>query len=100
MDEESKALTTIVTPHGKYEYFRMAMGLKVSPDVAQSMIENIYKGLNVKVYIDDIGIFSDTYEDHTQLVNLVLERLESIGPKVNPLKCEWCIQQTDFWAIG
>lgn len=64
LDEESKALTTIVTPFGKYQYCRMAMGLKVSPDMTQSMIENVLKGLYVKVYIYDIGIFNGNYSDH------------------------------------
>ena len=56
------------------------------------MIENVLKGLDVEVYINDIGIFSDTYEAQMQKVNLVLQRLEPTGLKVNPLKCEWCVQ--------
>lgn len=96
LDEENKELTTIVTPYGKYQYCRMAMGLKVSPDVAQSMIENVLKGLDVEVYIDDIAIFSDDYDKHMELVGQVLQRLEAAGLEVKPLKCECCVQQTDF----
>ena len=38
----------------------------------------------------------DDYDQHMELVAQVLQRLESAGLKVNPLKCECCVQQTDF----
>ena len=47
MDEESKKLCTITTPFGKYQYNRVPMGIKVSPDFAQSMIKRILDGLDI-----------------------------------------------------
>ena len=96
LDEESKELCTIVTPYGKYQYCHMAMGLKPSPDFAQAIIEQILSDLDVEVYIDDVGIFSNDYDEHMKLIATVLERLEQNGLKVNPLKCEWAVQETDF----
>ena len=79
LDEESKTLATIVTPYGKYQYCRMAMGLKPSPDFAQSIMEMVLSGLDVKVYIDDIAIFSESYEEHWTKVSKVLSRLQENG---------------------
>ena len=31
-----------------------------------------------------------------ELINTVLQRLQAAGMKVNPLKCEWCVHETDF----
>jgi hypothetical protein len=88
LDEPSKELCTIVTPFGHFQYCRLAMGLKVSPDIAQSIIEEVLRDLDCLAYIDDIGIWTDgTYEDHLKLVDRVLQRLNKNGFKTNPLKC-------------
>ena len=99
LDDKSADLCTIVTPYGKYKYRRMAMGLKPAPDIAQSNIEHVLQGLKkngVEAYIDDIGIFSNSYDEHMKTIKEVVQRLQQSGFKVNPLKCEWCIQETDF----
>jgi len=48
------------------------------------------------VYIDDIGIFTDTWERHVEVVDEVLTKLEEVGFTVNPSKCEWAVQETDW----
>eukprot|EP00957_Ditylum_brightwellii_P036618 2774245-Ditylum_brightwellii.AAC.1 len=82
LDKESKELCTIVTPFGKFQYCRMAMGLKIAPDVAQAIIEEILRGTNVEAYLDDVGIFTNgDFEDHMNVVSLILRRLQENGMK-------------------
>eukprot|EP00957_Ditylum_brightwellii_P154350 11745640-Ditylum_brightwellii.AAC.1 len=97
LDEKSKELCTIVTPFGKFQYYRMPMGLKIAPDEAQAVIDKILQGMDIDAYIDDVGIFSNgTFEGHMKLVGKVLKLLENNGMKVNPLKRERKVKETDF----
>ena len=51
----------------------MAMGLKMAPDVAQSAIEEILSGLDFETYIDDIGMFPNSYDEHLTNIAEVLK---------------------------
>jgi Reverse transcriptase (RNA-dependent DNA polymerase) len=84
----SKRLCTIVLPWGKYEYQRLPMGLCNSPDIFQEKMSNLMQGLDyVRAYIDDIlAITSGDWYDHLDKLELVFQRLQQAGLKVNARK--------------
>ena len=61
LDEASKNLCVICTPFGNYRYNRLPMGVKQSPDIAQEIMESLFRDLpETNVYIDDVGVFSNS----------------------------------------
>ena len=98
LDEESQNLCVIITPFGKYKYLRLPMGIMCAPDFAQEIMEDIFRDLQsfCEVFIDDIAIFSDSFDEHMSHIAEVLKRLQDNGFTVNPLKCEWAVQETDY----
>jgi transposase InsO family protein len=97
LDDESSWLCVIVTPFGKFRYRRLPMGIACAPDICQEIMSSIFDDRDdVDVYLDDIGIWSNDYDTHMKTIETVLQRLDSNGFTVNPLKCEWAVQETDW----
>ncbi|KAG7372934.1 reverse transcriptase RNA-dependent DNA polymerase [Nitzschia inconspicua] len=69
LDEQSSWYCVIVTPFGKFRRLVLPMGLANSPDWAQATMEEVLQDVlqDIEIYIDDIAIFSKTWEDHIQL---------------------------------
>jgi putative transposase len=78
------------------------MGIKNSPDIFQSIMNEIFSDLDyVQCYIDDILITSNsTFEDHLEKLDIVLKRLEDVGFRANLRKCAIAQHELVYWAIG
>ena len=66
------------------------MGLKNAPGEFQRFMEHCLDGLRDDVcipYIDDIIVFSQTFEDHVDHIGRLLRRLREHGVKLKPKKC-------------
>jgi Reverse transcriptase (RNA-dependent DNA polymerase) len=98
LDDASKELCTIATPFSLYHYWHLPMGVNQSPDIAQEIMERVLSSImeEIECYIDDITAFSDDWESHKTLLNKLLTNLQNAGFTINPLKCEWAVQETNF----
>lgn len=90
LDEESCKLCTFATPFGLFGHKRLPMGVSCAPDIAQQMMEDLLRefSADVEVCTDDVTLFGNSWEEHMQLIDKALTRLQDAGFAVNPLKCE------------
>ena len=57
------------SPDGLFQYEVTPFGLKNSPATFQRFINSVIAGLDgCEAYIDDVIIFSDTWEDHLRII--------------------------------
>ena len=77
-----------VISHRGQELFRVAiMGYVNSVAYVSRMMANILRGLDfVVVYVDDIIVYSDTFEEHIRHLEAVLRRLREYNITISPGK--------------
>ena len=90
LEEESKEKTAFVTQDGHYEFNVLGMGLCNSPATFQRLMNKTLGGLMWKIcmaYMDDIIVFSKTFESHLNHLQSVLECLQKANLKIKLQKC-------------
>ncbi len=93
MKEEDKAKTAFsVGPLGFYECNRMAFGLTNAPSTFQRLMERCMGDLHLRdclIYLDDIIIYSKTFEEQCTKLEAVFSRLQQHSLKLKGSKCEF-----------
>jgi hypothetical protein len=80
----------------------MPFGLTNAPAIFQNFINDIlapYLDRVCTTYLDDILIYSDTFEEHQEHVNLVLEAFEKAGLHLKLEKCEFHYQEVKYLGL-
>jgi len=91
--------TVFKTRCGLYEYTVMPLGLTNAPSVFQRHLKNILAekiARGVVVYIDDIIIYSNTEEEHIELVRWVLRKLTENNLFINIYDCLSHVPEVEF----
>lgn len=92
LDPKTRHKTAFSTPHGHFEYKRLAFGLKNAPPSFQRMMDRALVGLlgnGIFVYLDDIIVCGKTLEEHNENLRKLFQRLREVGLKLQPDKCEF-----------
>lgn len=99
MHERDRTKTAFTTPFGLYEYVRMPFGVCNGPATFQRLMQVTMSDLIFRillVYLDDILVFSETFEQHLERLETVLKRLAETGLKVKLQKCAFLQQSVKF----
>jgi hypothetical protein len=96
LTERAKALCNMITQLGTFQYHVLPFGLKNAPAHFQRMMNKIFEketGSHVFIYLDDIVIFSNTFEQHLLDLRQVLSKLKENNLQTNINKCHFCLSQ-------
>ena len=97
----AKQKTAFITHKGLYQFEVLPFGLSNAVSAFQRTMEVILEGVpNVKVYLDDILIFSNNFEDHLKHIESVFQKLLEANLKIKPSKCHFVKTETKFLGFN
>ena len=101
LDHESSMLCTFNTPFGRFRFKRLPFGIRVSQDIFQRKLDEVYKDIdNITNIADDIIISGSTREEHDEAFVKMLEASRANNVKLNPDKLQFRQQKVNFFGYS
>ncbi|KAL1918538.1 uncharacterized protein VTP21DRAFT_3198 [Calcarisporiella thermophila] len=97
--KEDKPKATFVTRFGTYQFRVMPFGLCNAPATFQRLMEHVLDGMlwkSVVVFIDDINVYSRTFDEHLEHLRAVFQRLKEHNLRLNRDKCRFGQRQLKY----
>ncbi|BES98796.1 Hypothetical protein NTJ_11610 [Nesidiocoris tenuis] len=90
LSENSRKLTTFITPFGRFCFNRMPFGISSAPEHYQRRVAQVLEGLTGCVnMMDDVLIWGRTVEEHDSRLKRVLTKFKDANITLNFEKCEF-----------
>ena len=91
LTEEAKKKTAFVTADGKYQWNVVPCGLATAVSTFQYLMSTVLTSLNIFtfMYLDNVLVFSESYDDHLHHLNKVFEKFQKAGLKIKLSKCQF-----------
>lgn len=99
--EKDRHKTAFITQsERKYEWNVMPFGLKNAPAIFQRAVHQVLMKHKLtdfaSNYLDDIIIFSQSFEEHVTHIDQVLSALEKENVKLKPTKCAFGLSEIEY----
>ena len=99
MHPDDQHKTAFVTPMGLFEYTRMPMGLSSAPATFQRLMQSTMSDFIFQfllVYLDDLLVYSKTFDEHLAHLHRLLQRMIDAGLKLKMDKCQFLRRQVHY----
>ena len=84
-----------MTADGKYQWNIFLFGLATAISMFQYIMSKVLTGLN-HTYLDDVLIFSKSWEEHLQHLNTIFQKIKEAGLKFKLTKCQFLKTQLHY----
>lgn len=98
LEEKSRPYTAFATPIGPFQFIRMTFGLHGAAATFQRLVDYLLSNHSAyaAAYINDIVVFSDSWEDHLVHLKVIIREIKLAGLTINPEKCKIGVQPTQY----
>ena len=98
LTEEAMKKTAFVTADGKYQWNIVPFRLATAVSIFQYLMSKVLSGLSDSAftYLDDVLVFSETYDNHIHHLNEVFTHFEKAGLKIKLSKCQFFKTQLHY----
>lgn len=99
MDKESQEKAAITTHRGLFQPTVLPFGVRGGVAHFSRLMSSLFSDLQWKVlliYLDDLLVFSRTFEEHLERLQLVFKVLIKAGLKLKPSKCQLLRRSVKF----
>lgn len=99
LSKASSRVAAFITPFGLFEPCRTPMGLSVGAQVLSRVLDNILGDIKYEYvcpYLDDVLVFSRSFQSHLLHLREVFSRLRAAGLTLNPDKAALCVPEIKF----
>lgn len=88
LDDSSKQITAFQTPLGLYQFTVIPFGLVNASPSYSRLMRKLLEGMQcVDNFVDDVIIYTSTFQEHLSVVRELLQRLRAANLTVIPSKC-------------
>ncbi|XP_033729482.1 uncharacterized protein LOC117318627 [Pecten maximus] len=88
LSTEAKPMTAFSTPQGLFQFRMMPFGLMNAPATFSRLMRKLLRGMeHIDNFIDRILIYTDTWEEHMDILQELFKRLREVGLTARPSKC-------------
>jgi hypothetical protein len=95
----SKPLTAFCTDWNLYQYTRVPFGLATDAQVLTRLLDHVFQDIKFEFvyhYLDDVVIYSRTFEEHLGHIRVVPDRLREAALTVKPQKVVFATKEISF----
>jgi Reverse transcriptase (RNA-dependent DNA polymerase) len=103
MHQAGQEKTAFTSHKGLYEFLKMLTNLRKASSTFQRNIDIILSRVKWKtclVYLNDIIVFSKSFEGHLRDVGEISEILRQANVQLKPSKCNLFRKESSFWDMS